>query len=562
MKYYIFVDLNIFNGDENVSIFVDSVNKLISGLETCKHETEQINMSNIEVGLHKYLDDLRYNCEFNLIEAIFILSSKSKYFDEIDIKKCLFPSFFIFHDKDGSNELLKNKTKDILFLWEKKYLIKNHKLSIQVSESIDEFVKNMNNIEKFLCQTEDMFLAGHPDFSIWFQCIPKIPSYISSVLWGVTESINHRYIKSCFDDPIIQEKKIKIEEDESSNVDKEIKIESQGNCLTEIKDVLLSPRKDVDLFFWKVPKPKEEHIETSDTIINNYKPQEYNISRSKRTNKWDVKNISTVKTKLDNIYEEKQGEIIKVKEHFIQLHNKGSFRLYNTSNDCDNHVTELNGLISHHLEIISFAPVNQILGFKVFQPRFELKCKKLINESQNNKDITNQTYFDSLGETLFTKKTILYFKHIASGEYGFIQATKDLNDEIKLFLSFFDYNNKKFVLNRKIIDHSINETSNHIKWGMSNVPTHERQCWLTISSYRNECNKIFRSLLNPEKLQKLEGYIKSMKRHADIIGVTEEYNCFLKAMVASALPENPGDLAPNHYALLKNIAKEGIYYYP
>lgn len=513
-------------------------------------------MEEIDGNLSIYFESLGVKCECNLIEGIFIFSSKSKYFDEIDIKKIPFPSYFIFYDKDDSDKSINSKMNDALFLWKKRYFLDNHRLSFQVSKNISEVIQCILNIRNFICQTEDLFLAGHPDFSIWFECSPKIPAYISSILWGVSEGVNDRYIKSCFDDSLIEEKKT-ISEDKNMHEIKQEYIE-QDNVKSNENNTTLN-NVSLDTFFWKVSEVKKEVGENFDTTHDFYNSSINNTHKSAKTNKWDVKNISTIKTKLGDLFEEKQGEITKVKEHFIPLKNKKSFPIYGAETDYDSNLSELDGLISHHLEIISFGSVNQILNIKVFQPRFELKCKKLPNESEESKNIRNQTYYDSLGEVLFTKKVVMYFKHVASGEYGFIQATKFFNDEIRMYASFFDYHKKKFVLSGKPIEHAIEYPERNGTWGTSNVQNYERQCWLTISSFRNECYKIYRFLLNSDKTVKLKNYIKLMREHARIIGMSEQYNKFLKEMVTTVLPENSDNLSQEHYNLLKSLSSEGIY---
>uniref|UniRef100_A0A0K0FMT2 MJ1316 domain-containing protein n=1 Tax=Strongyloides venezuelensis TaxID=75913 RepID=A0A0K0FMT2_STRVS len=554
MKYLIFADLTVF--DDNAPGLVDSISDFVNSLKDFRHTTEQVNLADIDGNLSIYFEELSTKCEFNLIEGIFMCSSTSKFLDEIDIKKIPFPSYFVFYDKDYSSKNIKSKTDDVLFLWRKRYFIDNHTLSVQISKNVSGFIECIHNIKNFICQTEDLFLAGHPDFSIWFECTPKIPSYISSILWGVSEGINDRYTNSCFDEPPIEKEKSVLDNNSTNEIKSEV-MEQDDNKLNDNDKP--SDVTNLDTFFWKVPETKKENSENIEMFSNSYNSNMNNLHKSKKMNKWDIKNISTVKTKIADLFEEKQGELVKVKEHFIPLHSKKPFPLYGADVNYDMHLPELNGLISHHLEIISFGPVNQILNIRVFQPRFELKCKKLPNEDGENKGLSNQTYYDSLGEVLFSKKVVMYFKHVASGEYGFVQATKLFNDEIRMYASFFDYNNKKFVLNGKPIEHTVEHSDRNAVWGTSNVQNYERQCWLTISSFRNECYKIYRFLLNSEKAVKLKNYIKLMRDHARIIGMMDEYNKFLKEMVSSVLPEDSNNLPTDHYNLLKSLSSEGIY---
>uniref|UniRef100_A0A0K0EQ63 VWFA domain-containing protein n=1 Tax=Strongyloides stercoralis TaxID=6248 RepID=A0A0K0EQ63_STRER len=540
MKYYIFVDFTSSQNNEDLSKITNSIDDLTSSLKNFRHTYEQINLAEIEGNLNVYFEVLGIKCECNLVEGIFISSSTSKHFNEIDIKKIPFPSYFIFYNKEKDDKFINSRRSDALFLWKKRYFLDNYSLSFQVCKEIPEVVECILNIKNSICQKGDLFLAGHPDFSIWFECIPKIPPYISSILWGVYEGVNDDYIKSFFDDPSDEEKESTLEEESVPEIKKEIG--EQDNVESNVNNTTLN-NVSLDKFFWKVPETKREIGENSDISTNPYDSNVNNTNINTKISKWDIKNVSVVKTKLGDLFEVKQGEITKVKEHFIPLHSKKPFPMYDTETENDIDSSDLDDMTSHHLELISFGSVNQILNIKVFQPRFELKCKKLSGES----------------EVLLAKKVVMYFKHVASGEYGFIQATKLFNDEIRMYASFFDYNNKKFVLNGKPIEHTMEYPENNAIWGTSNIQNYERQCWLTISSFRNECYKIYRFLLNSEKTVKLKNYIKLMKEHAKIIGMTEEYNKFLKKMVSTVLPENPGNLPAEHYNLLKNLSSHGIY---
>uniref|UniRef100_A0AC35UIC6 Uncharacterized protein n=1 Tax=Rhabditophanes sp. KR3021 TaxID=114890 RepID=A0AC35UIC6_9BILA len=404
----------------------------------------------------------------------------------------------------------------------------------------DDLRDALTNIEIKLTKSDEVFLAGHPDFAIWFECFPAIPPDLSILLWG----------SNCVKEDLSLLGFASNKKQEDENNDEAIKEE----LIPEIKREIMDSNEEVKDLRNDLWVPKEDvTVFENDVTKNKLKGKNINSRRSKN---------NEIKFSFDDEFTSSRTKSLREEINFVQSISKDdpTLPLYAV----DDFVIEPNKymrhLLSHHFEIISFAPVNQVLLLQIFPPKFELRCSNKENNHTNDQ-FSNASHFESLGEVLCSKKLVLYFKHVASGEVGFIQCLKMSNGELKFFCNFFNYKNKIFVHTSTGTSQKPHRKSEELladNVNKGNTATSKRQCWLSNGAFKNELNKLSRFLPYPDKYRKAKIALSRLSEYAKTISCFEEINKAVQMLAAAHLSGSTTKFEKEHLIFMEELKSKGL----